>query len=221
MTRAILALILLCPAASAAPPTAACCRIWVRHTDGSRAGGSGTVVKLSGRYGLVLTAKHVFEHGEEIEETWCKFEDSDLRWKMGWRSVDEDADLAVGWIMDPPGVAEVVKMTDDFPKAVDLTGFGNERQKFRVLPSRLLDGVYQESNPKHLPVVAAAGLSRQGDSGGGVFDDKGRLIGVLFATREDGDGDGPDESETLVVPPWTVIDFLSGFENPGPAGGIK
>lgn len=147
---------------------------------GSTSYGSGTLVDVNGRHGLVVTNWHVVS--EAISPPTVLFAD-------GFRSLaqvvrrDGDWDLAALVIWRPN--VEPVRLAAAAPQLgerLSIAGYGKG-------PYRLASGPCTNYlSPKtNLPreMVELQAIARQGDSGGPIFNQHGELAGVLW-----GEGNG-------------------------------
>lgn len=137
--------------------------------------GSGTLIDVRDRFGLVITNWHVVRDGTgEVEVV---FPD-------GYRSmarplkVDEDWDLAALVIWRPP--AAPVSIAAQAPQPGDqLTICGYGQGQYRAATGRCTK-YYAPKLELPLHMVELNVEARQGDSGGPIFNDRGELAGVLF-----------------------------------------
>lgn len=201
--RTILALLLvsIAPARGQAPAAAASCRVLAEiaecasGTCGAQAPlakywGSGTLVDADGGRGLVLTCAHVVvgEHGETPQQVICYFPGGSSH---GARvvAIDPEADLAALVIAQPPAAPAAVAPLDGSELAgatYTASGFGGDGE-FRAAAGALVR-VDPDGAPQQNLVLQTA--VRGGDSGGGAFDARGRLVGVVW---------GCDGAETYVT----------------------
>ncbi|HEX6986484.1 MAG TPA: trypsin-like peptidase domain-containing protein, partial [Planctomycetaceae bacterium] len=182
------------PAAPAAPPAAqnpleTAVRIRVKDERGIDFG-SGTVIGSRDGRALVLTCYHIFrEFGETAAvevDLFPNGPDSEPQTLPGKLiRHDEQADVALV-VVTGCGVLPVSPIAgpDHFPKERDLVfsvgcGEGKAPTKLQHVVTRL--------NPYQGPgTTECTGMPVVGRSGGGLFDAKGRVIGVCFAAdRED------------------------------------
>lgn len=151
------------------------CRIFVG--DGSV--GSGTLIGKNDATGLVLTCSHLFD--QSATNIIVEFPDGS---RFGARLVDRDAanDLAALLIQTP--AAEPVEVCDDdLPQAAQLTacGYGGNGI-FR--PARGIVAGAAQAVGATFPSLKIRSAVRPGDSGGGVLDYAGRLVGVVWGCRD-------------------------------------
>lgn len=173
------------------------CRITVEG-DGST--GSGTLVRKTEKLGTIITCAHLFSSSREgiVVSIAGRFSRATLV------RIDKANDLAVLSIVAPP--------CDPFPLGPDpkgeLTagGFGPDNQ-LRFIRGRIAG---YTSPPNASTVIK--GMVRPGDSGGGVFDDQSRLVGVVWGCR-------PDDGDTYVTTGEPVRAILSGVNEMACYGG--
>lgn len=153
----------------------AVCRVEVR--DGSRAiaYGSGTLIDVEGDHGLVVTAAHVVRQGGATVR--CRFPDGQIVEGKKLTRDKYDHDIFAILVERPRGIEPVDVATKPPPNGtpVWIAGYGGTGQ-FRAARGNLTAG----SSPGSWRVNGAA--ARQGDSGGPVLDERGRLVAVLWGT---------------------------------------
>lgn len=147
--------------------------------DGATAFGSGTLVGVRDRHGLVVTNWHVVRDARGLVEV--VFPD-------GFRSharplkVDSDWDLAALVIWRPS--VEPVKIATQPPRPGDiLTIHGYGRGKYRIATGRCTTYYAPRMDFPH-EMVELDVEARQGDSGGPIFNQSGELAGVLFGAGQ-------------------------------------
>jgi serine protease Do len=149
-------------------------RIIVPERDGV-AYGSGTLVDVNDRYGLVVTNWHVVEAAAR---------DITVVFPDGFRSAgyvlktDRDWDLAAVAIWKPKTLP--VRLANEAPKPGELltiAGYGSG--DYRTSTGRCTQYVAPGMNFPY-EMVEVAARARQGDSGGPIFNSRGELCGVLF-----------------------------------------
>ena len=156
-------------------PHDAHCRIHV----GDGAVGSGTLISKNDATGLVLTCSHLFD--SSTSSIVVEFPD---RSRFGARLIDRDPanDLAALLIQRPS--AEPLSVDDnEVAAATVLTacGFGGNGQ-FRPARGAVAGAV--QAVGATFPSLKMGGAVRPGDSGGGVLDRAGRLVGVVWGCRD-------------------------------------
>lgn len=163
-------------------PRAAVVRIYSQDGPRMRSIGSGTLVRWNGRI-VVLTARHVVQDARRIIVELC------TKRTLWARIVKVDAvwDCAVlELIGEPAGVepAEVaLGKNAKFSKGDRLESCGYGADGKLACNSGLFIG-YRRAGIRATvdDWMEISGHARQGDSGGGVFNTRGRLVGVLWGT---------------------------------------
>jgi Trypsin-like peptidase domain len=160
-------------------PHPAVARIVVPEGNTAVSYGSGTLVDVRDRFGLVVTNWHVVRDGTgEVEVV---FPDG-FRSKARPLKVDSDWDLAALVIWRPP--AEPVKLAGSAPQPGDqLTICGYGSGQYRSATGRCTQYYAPAMNlPQHMVELDVE--ARQGDSGGPIFNAHGELAGVLFGAGQ-------------------------------------
>ncbi len=162
------------PRAAAAPPHPAVVRV-IAPGRNTVSLGSGTLVAVTEKHGLVLTNWHVVE--EATGPVRVVFPD-------GFQSagtvmkVDHDWDLAAIGIWKPN--VDPVPLATQPPRPGDplvIAGYGSG--DYRAVAGRCTQ--YVAPGPKApYEMVELSVAARQGDSGGPIFNQQGQLAGVLF-----------------------------------------
>ncbi len=164
----------------AEPPTSALCRIYIEGPNGFCIG-SGTLVDVKNDRGLILTCWHTFAEmkpGDSIRVKFCG--DAGNTWGALLIGVDQHPDLAALEIQRPPAPAPWLGVT---PRYVEAAGFGGEGA-LAINRGEVIEVVGDTAG--EMNQCKMTGLVRQGDSGGGVFDAKGRLVGVVNSITSSG-----------------------------------
>ena len=153
------------------------CRI-VNDVQGAKNLGSGTLIDKTddGREGLVLTCAHLFREG--VGEVVVSF-GSGRAHRARLIDVDHQADLAALAIANPAAQPAGVALDRKPSGRLHACGFGPR-------------GVYRCAVGSRIGEAASQGqLSlliddpvRSGDSGGGVFDQQGRLVAVIWGESQ-------------------------------------
>jgi serine protease Do len=169
--------------------------------------GSGTLVDVSEKHGLVITNWHVVKDaaGNVIVSFPDGFQTPGYVIKM-----DRDWDLAAVAIWRPrvqpvPIAAEIPQRGD--PLAIAGYGSGNYRAQAGRCTQYLSPGA---GLPFDIVEVSAA--ARHGDSGGPIFNARGELAGVLF-----GEGGGMTSGSASARVRWFLASIGGGKTNPLPA----
>jgi S1-C subfamily serine protease len=147
---------------------------------GSTSYGSGTLVHVQGKHGLVVTNWHVV--GDAAGPPTVLFAD-------GFRSlaevvkVDRDWDLAALVIWRPE--VEPVPLAGAAPRRGDMLAIAGYGQgPYRLASGRCTNYLQPNTGLPH-ELVELAVAARQGDSGGPIFNRRGEIAGVLW-----GEGNG-------------------------------
>ncbi len=157
---------------SAAHPSVV--RIIVKEKDGV-AYGSGTLVDVRDKHGLVVTNWHVVR--DAAGEITVVFPDG-FSSAARVLKVDSNWDLAalVIWrpSVQPVPVATIAPRPGD---VLSIAGYGSG--SYRAVTGRCTQYVAPGTNQPY-EMVELSAQARQGDSGGPIFNDRGELAGVLF-----------------------------------------
>ena len=162
------------PWPSGGQPHPAVVRIVVPEGSASSLG-SGTLVGVSERLGLVVTNWHVVR--DATGEIVVVFPDG-FRSRATVVRTDRDWDLAALAIWRPR--AEPVPLATEAPQPgqpLTIAGYGSGR--YRATTGRCTQYVAPGRDQPFEMVELSAG-ARQGDSGGPIFNNRGQLAGVLF-----------------------------------------
>jgi hypothetical protein len=198
------------------PQSPAHCRISIG--DGTT--GSGTLIAVDNSVGLVLTCSHLFD--SSTEQIIVAFTNGG---RFAARLVERDRahDLAA-LVIRPPQV-EPLAVDDGEPSgALSACGFGSNGQ-FRCVRGNVV-GHATAAGATH-PSLTMNGAVRPGDSGGGVLNAAGQLVGVVWGQRDgltyatcgrplreflgrvrqrcdkNGGGDAPARSPSVDWPAWS------------------
>ncbi len=141
--------------------------------------GSGTLVHVTAKYGIVITNWHVVRDVRDSVEVI--FPDG-FRSQGTVMKIDEDWDLAAIGIWRPQ--AEAVKISTDSPQRgeeLTIAGYGNG--SYRAAIGRCTQ--YVAPGKKHpFEMLELSAEARQGDSGGPIFNARGELAGVLLGAKK-------------------------------------
>ena len=141
--------------------------------------GSGTLVAVRGRHGMVVTNWHVVR--DATGPVNVIFPD-------GFRSgatilgTDAEWDLAALAIWRPSATpVPLSRQTPQLDDKLSIAGYGSG--KYRMASGRCVQYI-SPGNNQPFEMLELSTAAREGDSGGPIFNDKGELAGVLFgATR--------------------------------------
>ncbi len=147
--------------------------------DGATSYGSGTLVDVRDRFGLIITNWHVVRDATGTVEVL--FSDG-FRSKARSLKVDADWDLAA-LVIWKPRVAPVT-IASMAPQPGDrLTICGYGQGMYRALTGRCTKYYAPRLDfPRHMVELDVE--ARQGDSGGPIFNHRGEMAGVLFGAGE-------------------------------------
>jgi S1-C subfamily serine protease len=189
--------------ASPARPHPAVVRVVVPGRD-TVSYGSGTLVAVTEKHGLVLTNWHVVE--EATGPVRVVFPD-------GFQSagtvmkIDQDWDLAAIGIWKPK--VDPVPLATEPPRPGDalvIAGYGSG--EYRAVAGRCTQ--YVAPGPKApYEMVELSVAARQGDSGGPIFNRQGQLAGVLF-----GAGRGTTSGSYCGRVQRFLVSVMPDFTNP-------
>ena len=162
-----------CQVAVQSTPNGASCRIHNQLAGGANVG-SGTLIDVTsnGERGLVLTCAHLFTEG--TGQVVVEFPDGRRHGALVV-AIDQQADLAALEIARPGASAAAVNQQVAATSRLTACGFGPSGV-YRCVAGPVLgysEGPGQTS-------VRIGGAVRSGDSGGGVFDNRGRLVAVVW-----------------------------------------
>jgi Trypsin-like peptidase domain len=191
---------------SAQPPHPAVVRVIAPERNGASLG-SGTLIDVSERHGLVLTNWHVVKDaaGNVIVSFPDGFQTPGYVIKM-----DRDWDLAAVAIwkpqVKPVPIAPAVPQRGE-PLTIAGYGGGNYRAQTGRCVQYLAPG---PNMPYDIVEVSAA--ARHGDSGGPIFNARGELAGVLF-----GEGGGMTSGSAAARVRWFVASIADKASPEAPA----
>ena len=156
------------------PYAAVSCRVQHQTQRGTQ-WGSGTVVRSDGNRCWVLTCHHLFRG--RVEQVRCLFADGESR-AASVVVTDVAHDLALLEVDGDTPVARVAKTTTAGP--VTAFGFG-VTGKLRATRGALLGKA--QTTGAEFPSLRIAATVMAGDSGGGVFNERSELCGVVWGVR--------------------------------------
>jgi len=164
-------------ATTAADLQPAVCRVHNR-LDGSSNIGSGTLIDRTSdsREGLVLTCAHLFHEG--VGDIVVTFSDGRTHGAK-LIHVDRQADLAALAIANPKAKPAKVSLVVSQQGRLFACGYG-PRGVYRCAVGPRIG---QASGTGQLSLMIADRV-RSGDSGGGVFDEQGRLVAVIWGESQ-------------------------------------
>lgn len=141
--------------------------------------GSGTLIDVRGKFGMVITNWHVVRDAQGTIEV--VFPDG-FSSKARALKVDSDWDLAALVIWRPP--VDPVTISEVAPRPGDrLTICGYGQGNYRSLTGRCTQYYAPRLDfPRHMVELDVE--ARQGDSGGPIFNEQGELAGVLFGAGQ-------------------------------------
>jgi len=155
----------------------ASCHIANFHGN-SLEGGSGTLIHVTedGQIGLVLTCAHLFD---KVGLLTVKFPDGSVHSGELIRK-NRSYDLAAVKIFNPQ--AKPVKVRLGVVEGEMLTACGFGPGKYRSTSGRLTGVIWRTAN-QTVENATVATTIRQGDSGGGLFNSRDELVGVVWGVR--------------------------------------
>lgn len=158
--------------------------------------GSGTLIK-NGEVGTILTAAHTFP--ESYDRIIVGFGDK----TYGARLIKKDHDIDCAILIVKPPNVEPAKINSKYPigNSYSVCGFGGF-QKFRRVSGGYA-GMADIRQHRIQSVMMRCGV-RGGDSGGGVFNEDGELIGVVWGTLN---------GTSYFIPLMYVRGFLDEYRN--------
>jgi len=147
--------------------------------EGATSYGSGTLVDLRDKFGLVITNWHVVRDASGMVEVVFP---GGFTSKARALKVDPDWDLAALVIWRPP--VEPVSIASVAPQPGDqLTICGYGQGSYRSATGRCTQYYAPRLDfPRHMVELDVE--ARQGDSGGPIFNTQGELAGVLFGAGQ-------------------------------------
>ena len=148
--------------------------------DGGMSLGSGTLIGVSEKHGLVVTNWHVVR--DATGPISVVFPDGFMSpaWVLG---ADRVWDLAALGIRRPN--VEPVTLSSSPPRPgqpLSIAGYGR-KGSYRAVAGRCTD-YFSPGNGQPREWVEVSVPARQGDSGGPIFNDRGELAGVLFGAND-------------------------------------
>lgn len=175
--QCIWAILIMGSSSSAGESNQAVCRV-ENHLTGSTNLGSGTLIDVTddGQYGFILTCAHLFSEGRG--RVTARFADGSTHVATVLR-IDRAADLAALEIVRPSSRPAAVSLAFSTGSHYRACGFGPAGEFVCVAGSAL----GKTASPGRVN-LRLRGSVRSGDSGGGVFDTQGRLVGVIWGTAE-------------------------------------
>ena len=198
MKSTLVSLFLFVSSLVAAPPARPdhCVTIICKDTEGATSIGSGTVVKRFGKTVTILTCRHVIEDAEKI---YLRGDDRLIEGKNP--KLSDTDDLGTFEIENSDLPATKISKAPVIPGDT-VQHWGNTSGYSKGEVADYLNLSYPDM-AKH-QALKSEYLSIAGDSGAGIFNDAGELVGVNFATIGDlGDRAG------LAVPLKQVKAFLA------------
>lgn len=151
----------------------------VASAENVRSMGSGTLVHVTDKYGIVITNWHVVRSARDSVEVI--FPDG-FRSQGTVMKIDEDWDLAAIGIWRPQAKAVTIsKESPERGEELTIAGYGNG--SYRAATGRCTQ--YVAPGKKHpFEMLELSAEARQGDSGGPIFNTRGELAGVLLGAKK-------------------------------------
>ena len=139
--------------------------------------GSGTLIYRDDGIGYVATCSHIFDTG--TGKPAVEFPGGTKHW-ASLVYQDKEADLALLRISSPPDCAAPVRLIE-LPRGKKLTACGSGPSRLRCMTGAVAS--YASDQTGHAKYVKVSGMvAVGGDSGGGVYDEEGHFVGVLWGT---------------------------------------
>lgn len=180
----------------------ASCRIVVQENNGVGLG-SGTLFARNDTNGMVLSCAHNFATASQCI---CVFPNGERIPGRFHRSDHNDLSIVV---LTQRPTTRPAPMADTPPTSiVTLCGYGGPNAGFRHVQGRVLNYSWYIQGSQH-PYATIGASVRQGDSGGGCFDERGRLCGVIWG----GDADGT----SCVATGQPFLDIIASIWNDKPS----
>lgn len=140
--------------------------------------GSGTLVERLDGCGLVLTCAHLFDDGQGDLIVYFRHGTPQRAVVV---AVDDANDLATLLVAKPPvRPAPMAARVPERGEELASCGFGQEGE-FLINRGESQGRVTLEDGHDE-GVIELRGAARQGDSGGGIYDERGQLVGVIFGS---------------------------------------
>jgi thiol-disulfide isomerase/thioredoxin len=159
----------------------------LRVYDGRGYGaGTGTIIDVHGEEALVLTCGHLFRDGDKNDKIEVDIFVGGEPQTVAGQLIDFDAgDRDIGLVAIRPGIAvqpiQVVREHDTFKVGQAAFSFGCDRGDPPSRRDTRITGVDKYNQNIDASNLEISGAPIDGRSGGGLFDDRGRLIGVCNA----------------------------------------
>ncbi len=164
-------------------------RVFDGHGHGA---GTGTVIDVHGEEALVLTCGHLFRDTKGEGRIEVDLFVNGQTTTVAGQLIDYEADdRDIALVAIHPGVAiQAVRVISpkDLPTSGDVAfSFGCDRGADPTRRDTRITGVNKYNQHKAASNLEIQGAPIDGRSGGGLFDQQGRLIGVCNAADYDGD----------------------------------
>ncbi|WP_146579086.1 trypsin-like peptidase domain-containing protein [Neorhodopirellula pilleata] len=159
----------------------------LRVYDGRGYGaGTGTIIDVHGEEALVLTCGHLFRDGEGSDKIEVDVFVGGQPKTVAGHLVDFDAgDRDIGLVAIRPGISvqavEVIRKDDVIRVGQTAFSFGCDRGDDPSRRDTRITGVDKYNQNIGASNLEISGAPIDGRSGGGLFDERGRLIGVCNA----------------------------------------
>ncbi|MGB9689905.1 trypsin-like peptidase domain-containing protein [Thermogutta sp.] len=162
-------------------PTNSLARIENKLATGIAVYGSGVLIHKDERWGWLLTCDHLFREGVGRLTVWLPGSSGFSTYEARLVARSAPDDLAVVGIASPPNptaaIAETVPRPGD---VVALAGFG-PHGSLRVAQGTVL-GYVQTAGSSGVETLQIRAAARDGDSGGPILDNAGRVVAILWGT---------------------------------------
>jgi len=155
------------------------CRISVEDGRGAIYSGSGTLIERSATAGLILTCAHTFDDVPRDAPLVVSFP-SGRRYRGRLLEKDREADFSV-LVIPRPDVEPAQVCLDPPSGPLTVGGFGQDGRLVKYTGQYASDYVTDGS---YRIIGMTGGNTRQGDSGCGVFNERGQLVAVQWGGAE-------------------------------------
>ena len=142
--------------------------------------GSGTLIAKGRDYGVVVTARHIFDDG--TDDLTVHFPDGQVC-SAKPIVIGRKSDLACLLVTPRPN-SPIATIATDYPKQgerLSFAGYGKDGQ-YREVSGTLIGYCGENKSNSASNMIDMTGGARQGDSGGPLLNSAGELVGVISST---------------------------------------